>query len=132
MAKAREFKNESAFTAWFCGELSRVGCVVWALVGGARQRPGLPDRLIHMPPPHPTIGAEFKRKRGRLRADQRKVLDELRATSTIPIVIRDAHPLVTIEKADGTVLSTITSAELQQMKPRAMLDWLLRAVGQTP
>lgn len=42
----KSFKSETDFTKWFCECIEKIGGFCFALVGGVRQRSGLPDRYI--------------------------------------------------------------------------------------
>lgn len=42
----KTFKNESAFTKWFCDCIENIGGFCFAIVGGVRQKSGMPDRYV--------------------------------------------------------------------------------------
>ena len=63
----KTFKNESAFTRYFCKELEKVNAVCTAFVGARMQKAGIPDRYVcHNEFPQGGCWVEFKKDDNKL------------------------------------------------------------------
>ena len=103
----KTFKNESAFTRWFCDLIESHNGVTIAFVGSTRQGSSLPDRYICHKDFRGWI--EFKKDKGKLSVGQRLLLTGLKARGDTCGVVRylSWENWVIFETIDGTELATI-------------------------
>jgi len=97
----KTFKNESAFTRWFCDILTKHNAKVIAFVGSTMQRSGLPDRYIC----HNKFRGwvEFKKDKGKLTVGQRLFMQGLQDRGDNCGVVRylSKERVIRFESIDG-------------------------------
>jgi len=103
----KTFKNESAFTRWFCDILTKHNAKVVAFVGSTMQATGITDRYIC----HVMFRGwvEFKKDKGKLTVGQRLFMQGLQDRGDNCGVVRywSAENSITIENIDGDELQLL-------------------------
>ena len=100
----KNFKNERAFTRWFCKQLRAVNAETVAFVGSSMQRAGIPDRYVCRRDFRGWL--EFKKDRGRVAPAQRIFMKRMTERGDTCLVVRflsDAYSYV-VENVDGETL----------------------------
>jgi len=108
----KSFKNESAFTRWFCDLIETYNAKVVAFVGSTRQGSSLPDRYIC----HKNFRGwiEFKKDKGKSSVGQRLFLARLKERGDTCGVVRylSKEDVVQFENIDGETLMRIYLKDL--------------------
>ena len=103
----KTFKNESAFTRWFCDILTKHNAKIVAFVGSTMQATGITDRYIC----HNKFRGwvEFKKDKGKLSVGQRLFMQGLQDRGDTCGVVRywSAENSITIENIDGDELQLL-------------------------
>ena len=108
----KAFKNESAFTRWFCDILTKHNAKVVAFVGSTMQATGITDRYIC----HNKFRGwvEFKKDKGKLSVGQRLFMQGLQDRGDNCGVVRylSKEQTIQFETIDGDKLFVINLIEV--------------------
>ncbi len=100
----KKFKNEGAFTRWFCKELEKVNAATVAFVGSSMQKASIPDRYVC----HRYFRGwlEFKKDRGKVKPAQQVFMNRFTERGETCLVVRflSESYTVVIETANGDLL----------------------------